>query len=293
MKKLNVLSLFVLAVFFTLAYTSCTEDPFVPEPKDPPSLSLVSGDSYIYSNAQVDPDANVTVKLKALKGTGDLRLLTIFENGSKLDLERIAGGVNSNPVLLPADDVAGFEKEITFRTQSDGESDYLFVLEDVNTLKDSVGFTLTLNQKTELNVNVDSIKVGNFKGPDNGSIDLQTGKAVPSDDESGDVQDIGWVDGSTDWAKRIKTKNGTEMAIPSDGLNWDEVASLEDIVEAYDASAKASVSGDISVGDIFLFKSPSATAGVYDYFIMKTLVVSESPGDNHDFYVFSLKGYKH
>lgn len=291
MKKLKLLSLFSLIVFFTLVYTSCTEDIELP-----PTITLLSGSSYIYSNAQVDPNANVTVNVKAEIGTGNLKLLTIFENDSLLALERISNGINGNPALLSSNDASGFEKEITFSTQNEGISDYKFVIEDVNGLKDSIGFTLTLNpvepEETPLNFNADSIKVGNFKGPDPGSIDLQTGTAVSSDDASGDVQDIGWVDGSTDWAKKIKTKNGTKMAIPATALNWDDVTTLEALTEAFDAGTKKDVSDDISVGDLFLFKSPSATAGKYDYFIMNTLVVYESSGDNHDYFVFSLKGYK-
>jgi len=293
MKKFNVFSLMLLAIFFMLFYSSCTEDPIVPEPNDPPTISMVSGDNYISANAQVDPDVNITVKVKAQKGTSNLKLLTVFENGSRLELERIAGGINSNPVLLPANETATFEKEITFRTQSEGQSDYVFVVEDDNALKDSAFITLTLNPRTEFNVRADTIKVGNFKGPDYGSIDLQTGKAVPSDDESGDVQDIGWVEGTNDWAKRIKVKNGTEMALPPSGLIYDDVKILEDIIEAYNAGSKAEVSGDINVGDVFLFKSPSAKAGEYDYFIMRTRFVHISPNDNLDYYIFSLKGYKH
>ncbi|HHH54807.1 MAG TPA: hypothetical protein ENK91_14180, partial [Bacteroidetes bacterium] len=191
MKKLNLFSILVLAAILTLGYTSCTEDLF------PPSITLESGDNYISSNAQVDPDANITVKVKATKGTDALNLFTIYENGTKLPLERITSGINANPALLSGTETDLFEKEITFKSQSSGESDYLFVIEDSGALKDSIGFTLTLNPKTELNLFVDSLKVGNFKGPDYGSIDLQTGTTVASSNASGDVQDIGWVEGTT------------------------------------------------------------------------------------------------
>ena len=167
------------------------------------------------------------------------------------------------------------------------------VIEDENGLKDSTGFTLTLNPlETQLNFSADSIIVGNFKGPDDESIDLQTGTHVSSDNANGDVQDIGWTDGTNDWAKRIKPKNNTEMVIPASGLVYGETNTLEALLDAYNAGTKAEVSGDISVGSVFLFKSPSATAGKFDYFIMNTLVVEESVGDNNDYYVFELKGYK-
>ncbi len=114
MKRTNYLLGIVFSVLIAISFTSCTEDPITPVDNDPPLVSLVSGVDYISTNAQVDPNANVTVKVKASVGTGDLKLLTIYENGDKLDLERINGGINGNPALLIGDDALGFEKEIIF-----------------------------------------------------------------------------------------------------------------------------------------------------------------------------------
>lgn len=293
MKRTNYLLGFVFSVLIAISFTSCTEDPIIPVDNDPPLVSLLSGVDYISDNAQVDPNSNVRVKVKASVGTGDLKLLTIYENGDKLDLERIKDGINANPALLVGDDALGFEKEIVFASQADGESEYIFEVEDVNGLTDEISITFTLNPPdTDLNFSADSIVVGNFQGPSKGSIDLQTGTPVSSSSTDGDVQDIGWAEGSTDWAKRIKPKNGTEMVLPAAGLVYDNVNTLESLLEAYNGGAVAGESGDVGVGSIFLFKSPSSTSGQFDYFIMNTLVVQESPGDNNDYYVFTLKGYK-
>lgn len=293
MKRTNFLLSFALSLLIAISFTSCTEDPITPIDNDPPLVSLVSGIDYISTNAQVDPNANVTVRVKAVVGTGDLKLLTIYENGEKLDLERISGGINGNPALLVGDDITGFEKDIVFAAQDDGVSEYTFEVEDVNGLTDDISISFTLTPpETELNFLAESIRVGNFQGPDKGSIDLQTGTPISSSSADGDVQDIGWVDGTTDWAKRIKPKNGTEMVLPVSGVVYDDVNSLEKLLATYDAGVVAGESGDVAVGSVFLFKSPSATTGEFDYFIMNTLEVNESPGDNLDYYIFSLKGYK-
>ena len=293
MKLTNLFYGLVLSVLFAVTFTSCEDDITLPD-NNPPKVTLVnSGTDVISSDATVDADVNVSVDVKATVGTGDLKLLTILENGEKLDLERITGGLNSNPAFFTAgsDDAKGFQKKISFRTQSEGISDYMFLVEDVNGLKDSVVITLTAVQKTELNFFVDSIVVYNFSGPYKGSIDLQTGTAVSSSNADGDVQDVG-ITGNGDWIKQIKPKNGAEMVVPASDFDFDAVSDLEGLVAAYGAGTVAT-EADVAVGSSFLFKTSSATSGQFDYFVLKTLDLHETTGDNKDYYVFTLKGYKY
>jgi len=292
MKLTNLFYGLVLSAVFAVAFSSCGDDITLPD-NNPPQITLVdSGTDVISSDATVDADANVSVDVKATVGTGDLKLLTILENGEKLDLERITGGLNSNPAFFTAgsDDAKGFQKKISFKTQSEGVSDYMFLVEDVNGLKDSVVITLTAVQKTELNFFVDSIVVFNFSGPYKGSIDLQTGIAVSSSNEDGDVQDVG-ITSNGDWLKKIKPKNGAEMVVPASDFDFDAVADLEGLLADYALGIVAS-EADVTVGSSFLFKTPSATSGQFDYFVLKTLDMHETTGDNKDYYVFTLKGYK-
>ncbi len=292
MKLTNLFYGLALSVLFAVAFSSCEDDITLPD-NNPPQITLLnSGTDVISSDATVDADVTVSVDVKATVGTGDLKLLTIFENGAKLDLERITEGVNSNPAFFTAgsDDAKGFEKKISFKTQSEGISDYLFLVEDVNGLKDSVVITLTAVKKTELNFFVDSIVVYNFSGPYKGSIDLQTGIAVSSSNEDGDVQDVG-ITSNGDWLKKIKPKNGAEMVVPASDFDFDAVADLEGLLTDYAVGTVAS-EADVTVGSSFLFKTPSATSGQFDYFVLKTLDMYETTGDNKDYYVFTLKGYK-
>jgi len=293
MKLTNLFYGLVLSVLFAVSFSSCGDDVTLPVDNDPPVVTLLdSGTDVISSDATIDADATVSVDLKATIGTGELKLLTILENGSNLDLERITGGVNSNPTLFAAgsDDAKGFEKKISFKAQSEGVSDYMFLVEDVNGLKDSVIITLTAVQKTALNFFKDSIVVYNFAGPYKGSIDLQTGTAVSSSEETGDVQDVG-ITTNGDWLKKIKPKNGAEMVVPAADFDYDAIEDLESLQAAY-SEGTVSSEADVTIGSSFLFKTASDTAGEFDYFVLKTLDMHENTSDNTDYYIFTLKGYK-
>ncbi|MEZ4906898.1 MAG: hypothetical protein R2771_04465 [Saprospiraceae bacterium] len=290
MKKINFIYGFVILAAFAISFASCTTDTGVP-----PTLSFGSGSSYISGDAQVDAGEYVTVKLNGTKGDADMNNLTIYEDGSQLNLARIEDGVNSNPVLLSGDDVTSFTKEITFTAQESGSSEYLFVLTDVSGLKDSVSFLLSLNPETAFNLEVTNLKVYNADGPAGyyGSVDLQKGVSVASDDTDGDVQDLGINNSSTGWAKTIEPENGTTMFIPPSSVDYDDVTSLEKLLEAMDASTQVSES-TVSVGDLFILKSPSPdNSQLYDYFILKTTEIHDDgqvgPGYNQDYYIFSLK----
>ncbi len=294
MKKQNflygILGVFMLSFFFT----SCLTD------QNPPVVSLLSGTDVLTSSGKIEPSSNFKVQVKGIKGDVNMKTLTIFENGSKLPLERIVDGLNANPALLTGTDVESFTKTITIKAQTTGISDYLFVVEDENLLKDTVMITLT--GSTAFNVNVASLKVYNADAPTGyfGSVDLQKGEAVASkDNPDGDIQDLGVKDVLTDgtWQKKIKPENGTEMVIPAGSVTYEGIDDLEKLLVAYAAGTKAT-EASVTVGKVFLFKSPSKTAGKFDYFIINTLQVNETPplgsgGDNLDNYIFALKGKKY
>ena len=295
MKRTNYLLGIVFSVLIAISFTSCTEDPITPVDNDPPLVSLVSGVDYISTNAQVDPNANVTVKVKASVGTGDLKLLTIYENGDKLDLERINGGINANPALLVGDDALGFEKEIIFTSQADGVSEYIFEVEDVNGLTDEISISFTLTPPdTDLNYFVDNILVYNADGPTDyfGSLDLQTGTAVGSSSADGDIQDLGLISGTTDWQKKIQPENGAIMLIPANDFNFENTTTLESLLSGFEAGTETT-EADVIKGNVYLIKTASSTAGEFDYFALKTKDLVETTIDNKDHYVFTLKGYKY
>jgi len=294
MKKINFLYAFLSVLLLTFVFTSCTED------KVPPTVSLLSGTDFLTSDGTIEPAANFKVQVKAIKGDVNMKTLTVFENGTKLALERIVDGLNANPALLSGTDAEAFTKAITIKGQNAGTSDYLFVVEDENLLKDTVEISLRIS--TSFNVNVANLKVYNADAPAGyfGSVDLQKGAAVASENNpDGDVQDFGVVDDLTDgtWQKKIAPENGTEMVLPLATADFDKIVDLETLIEAYNAGTKVTEAG-VTVGKLFLFKSPSAVSGKFDYFILKTLEVNETPpknqgGDNLDNYIFYLKGKKY
>jgi len=121
-----------------------------------------------------------------------------------------------------------------------------------------------------------------------GSIDLQNGKTVKSSSKDGDVQDLGLING--EWAKRIKPENGAEMVIPATDFDFASIDTKEALLDAY-ASGTISTETDVVLGNSYMFKVASDTAGEFDYFVLKTLEIKEV-NTNKDYYVFTLKGYK-
>lgn len=294
MKLTNLFYGLVLAGLFAVTFTSCGDDINLPENNTPPALSLLdSGTDVISTDATVDANTTVKVNLKATKGTGELKLLNFFENGELIDIDRIVDGIGSYTVSFAnsPEDKLGFEKEISFKAQEEGVSDYMFLVEDVNGLKDSVTITLTVVAKTALNYSIDSLVVYNADAPGGyyGSIDLHKGETVSSGSSEGDVQDLGLS--SNGWAKKIKPENGAEMVIPSADFDYDALDSFEDLTAAYN-NGTVSTETDVVVNGTYMFKITSETTGEFDYFVLKTLDIVETANDNKDYYVFSLKGYK-
>lgn len=288
MKKTNYLFGLVLSVLFAITFVSCDPDVDLPAENDPPVLELLSDGVSVDTTMEVNSD--FTVKLKAVVGTGALKTVTIYKDSEKLELESIKSGLNANPAVLFGDDQQGFEKEITLTLPGDEtSSEYSFFVEDVNGLKDSVYVTVTtVKPATLLNFSVTGIKVYNYSGPFKGSIDLQEGIAVSSSVAAGDVQDVGLVDG--DWAKKIKPKNGTEMRIPAAGVDFDSMETLQELLAAYDNGVVSS-EADVVEGSSYLFKTKEVN-GQSDFFILKNTEVHEVAGNNEDYYVFDLKGFK-
>jgi len=290
MKKTNFLFAFALTILFAMTFTSCEEDITPGAENDPPAISLLSGG--VTTDTTFEPSTDFTVKLKAIVGTGDLKLVTVYKDAEQLDLESIKSGLDGNPALLLGADQKGFEKEITITLPSEEvATEYSFFVEDVNGLKDSVYVIITTEKTaTPLNFFKNDIKVFNADAPVGyyGSIDLQTGETVSSSDENGDVQDLGLVNG--EWAKRIKPENGAEMRIPAEGVDFDSMESLQELLAAYDGGT-VSEEADVVEGASYIFKTKDVN-GQSDFFILKNTKVYEEDNSNKDYYLFDLKGFK-
>lgn len=287
MNKLIFSKFIIFFIAGIVIFSSCTQDAV------PPSLVLGTGTDYISGNSTVYGGTELKVQLKGTKADAEMKSLSIYENGSQLNLSRIVSGLNANPTVLTGTETTSFTKDVVFTAQTSGTSDYLFILEDASGSKDSVGFTITLKAETAFNVVNANLKVYNADGPTGyfGSVDLQAGATVASTSTSGDVQDFGINTSDTGWQKKIKPENGTEMYIPSGTVDFDKVTSLEKLVEVLNNSTKVT-EASVAIGKIFVFKSPSSLSGTYDYFVIKTLDLKETTSDNLDYYIFSLKGRK-
>lgn len=292
MKKTNFLFSALIAAALVFSFSSCTEDDIDPLA---PEISLQSGAELISADAFVDANSIVKVSVRAVKGTAPLKLLRIFEDNLSLNLERIVDGVNANPAaILSEADKSSFTYVISLKVHEEGTKEYKFEIEDENGLKANVVIALSVVPKTAFNINVPELIVYNADGPTGfyGAVDLQEGVAIASADDEGDVQDLGLVSGTSDWQKKIRGKNGTTMSLPVSGLEFDQIEDLEALMEAYGNGTEVQ-EADVTLNSVFLFKSPSQVTDKFDYFIMKTLEITETTDDNKDFYVFHLKGYAH
>jgi len=288
MKKGQIL-LFVISMILIVGMFSACE----PEPVDieSPSISLVAADGYISKDTILQKGQEFKVKVIATAGTNDIKLLAINENDVKISLDRIISGVNANPALVLGADAQGFEKEIGIMAQEEGLSKYTIYVEDVDGYTNGVSFTVT-EVFNSLDNEVGDLKVYNFSGPNFGSLDLQVPEVVSSSDPNGDIQDLG-IDTNlpvaTNWLKKIKAKNGAELFEPAEGLIYDDVNSKESLKAAVEAGTMKLVSDVLTVGSLYLVKTPSLEGTTSDYFLLRVDDIVVTSDNNQDYYLFTLK----
>ena len=126
MKNLSLFTYLLLAVAVIFTSTSCEED-------DP----LVLGPSVVVTNspsADITPGADFDVTISAAKGDANLKSLTIYEDGVKVDLGRIlvdGAAAGANPKLIVGADVDGFTWVITITAHTDASTrSYSFEVAD-------------------------------------------------------------------------------------------------------------------------------------------------------------------
>jgi hypothetical protein len=258
---------------------------------DPPTITLSQEDGYVFQDTSLEKGSIFKIKVTATPGTYDLYTLGINLNNEKLSLDSIEAGINGNPSLLLGDDVTGFTKEIEIRTQNEANSKYTVVIEDTEGYTDGVDFFIT-EVFTSFDTIASDLKVYNFSGPLNGSIDLQVPEVVSSSDPDGDIQDVG-IDINlpleTNWLQRIRPKNDCQLFQPAEGLTFDAVTSKEELKAAVEAGTERIESNTLSEGDIYLAKTPSLEGNTSDYFLLRVDEIFVEKTNNQDYYVFTLK----
>ncbi len=141
--KLTGVSLF-FAVFI---FTACEEGTTTTPGTDPPIVQFESGTDVITANASLSPSETFKVKISAIAGDSDLRSLTVYEDGTKVALDRVtfdhAG--SANPLLVTDSDKSGFTWTVTVEAHEDGSTrTYEFVIADEASQSASLTLDITV-----------------------------------------------------------------------------------------------------------------------------------------------------
>ena len=282
---------FLYLMLFILSgslFMACEPDPVNVED---PQISLSTEAGYIYKDTTLQRGEIFKVKVTAAAGTNNLKLMQINENDVKMALDRIISGLNSNPALTLNADAQGFTKEIEIQAQADGLSKYTFYVEDEGGYTNGASFVVT-DVYSGLDTVASGLKVYNFSGPLDGSIDLQVPKVVPSSDPKGDIQDEGInlnLPAATNWLQQIRPKNGAKLYKPAEGLAYDAIDSKEKLKAAVEAGTEVIRSQALKIGDIYLAKTASLQGTTMDYFLLRVDNIVIEADNNNDYYLFTLK----
>lgn len=318
LKMKTIMQKFILQVFGflllgTLLFTTaCSEDTTDPAANDvAPSASLLAGTGLVSANSQVDAGSIFKVQLKVLAGSNQLQSVTILEEGTKLATTRFSinnGAITSNnPFLLvgTAKDNATYDIAIKVHDGFQVTRKYTFQVTDEKLKTDEVSIDIT-TKGTELTELTGKL-LKNQDGPaGQGGLDLDTGESVGSvqvgQDTSfkrAEINDEGNVSMSNSkWRRVISPTNGAAVRyidkskLP-ETFSYENVKTQEEVIAAFDSGIKfTQVGGDfesneVKVGDTFTVKTADNR-----YFIIKVTNITETTGDNNDFYTFSIKKKK-
>ncbi len=273
---------------------------------DPPTLTL-SGSG---NSLTVHPATSFKISFTAAKGTADLALVGVLEDGVPVDVSRITSidngsgsvAINANPVAVPSSDVGGFSWDMFVRA-SDMEKTaiYSIILTDANGLSD----TITQEIVTEVpGTALDSIKtmlrLYNQGGPSGtGGVNLKTGESLGSADANAHLRD-GGLDlnkpAATNWRQLIgpgaatATLKKIDIDNQVEGFSYGSVDTKEAVRAAFDAETNVIPAGAFSdviqEGDMFVLET---TLGEYMLVRIDDIVITTGEGDNSDHYVLSVK----
>jgi hypothetical protein len=287
--KLTVLAL----VFSVFTFTSCEEEPTV-DPKGP-SISFVSEAGYLDGDAELQAGESFSVKVSLEQGDEALKTLTIWAGSDQLDVNdfTIVGVTSNNPLLIVGGADVIYDITIQAKDVVGDVTTYAFEVADdaSRTSEVSLAITIAAPLTTPTNVEYTAVVLNNFSGPSFGSLDLDTGVAVSSSSDDGDIQDKG-IDlaqpAATNWYQQISPKNGAAMRIPDAGqvenFSFENANTREMLEAAWDTGADATETAVLAVGDLFMVLIGE------DYYLVEVGEIFVDPAANGDYYKLNVKG---
>ena len=258
-----------------------------------PATVTFNGTSPVFANLNQFHLFNFSV----LKGSGNIITVEVKQAGitildaSRLEFEGV--GFTTNPNALASVYQVGFtSKNIGVRMPNvAGDYELTFIFGDEIGTESEVKVIAKVG--TALSLNKAGV-IFNFSGPNNGSLDLDTGDNLASSSTDSEIQDLGInndVDLSKNWLQQIKGENGTELRLLklNDQIEatyeFDNLSYKEEIVNKLWANGLAITSNSpkLQVGWIFAVKKGNK----YYAFEVKDIIVT--PNNNEDYYEFSIK----
>lgn len=244
------------------------------------------------SEISLEDPTTLEMKVNVVKGGAALKSIEIQEDGVAItDLTRIAYGeltnkFSANPMDIPTADVDGFTKSIYLKTHSEVTSKtYSVIVTDADGGKATGTVKISITgSSTPLTATYTGVKLYNKSGPNNGSVDLNTGTNVPSSSADRDIADTG-IDGNGNWNKTIVPVNGTDLRSLASGetTKYADVNDKETIVSLFNAGTSLSETGLLTVGSTY-----TALANG-EYFIFTVTSVNETNTDNKDYFELDIK----
>jgi hypothetical protein len=292
----------------TIFLSSCGEDV-----AEPAILTLNEGPTFVTSDSDVALGGSFTISLTGVKGSSPMKTITVEEDGTKLDLNRITflstGG--ANPLLLLNDNVDRFDYSVTIKAhETFGTKTYDFKVADEDGLVATkslkinvVGAAVTMREDLLLNQS----------GPaGQGALDLDTGKGSGADPNSdpnavnAEIRDEGVVNVLTDgtWKQQISGVNGSEVKYIKKGqsgisetFSFDNIKYKEEISPLWtngvaftekSTDGLRNVSAKVALGDIFIVKNGEK---YYLLTVKNIKITPEMTGEdrNKDSYTFDVK----
>ncbi len=315
MKMKNFFFLFALAGLFAVTFTSTGCGPDEPVVVGP-SLNLLSESPldqtpYFTTDFTINDTATyVPFGLEASKGSGDLKVLTIKDNGVNVSVDRLimkdlrtgnALTVN-NPFLLLGDLVNGFEIEVLIDVHDEyATHDYTFEVSDVNDKVATQTIAVTAEfGGTPIDMTLTGVLLNQAGPAGTGGLDLDdgTGTGTQPSDTNAEIKDNGIdlsLPNDQNWIRRISPMNGSEIRTPGNDFPSDfsfaDVATKEEIQAYFDGgkalpaenASNEPMSDVVEVGDIFFVLRDGR------YYLLEVTDITITPDDNGDSYTFNIK----
>ena len=319
------LSLFaIVAVALVFVTTGCKEDDTDPI-NFPADVILLQedptdGSLYFYEDFEVNDTATfVALGINAEKGTGALKSLTITQDGSNVDVDRLqmrdlrtgATITVNNPLLITGDNVDGFDFEILLNVHNEygTTANYSFNVGDENDLVGSASINITTTEPlTPLDMTIPGALL-NAAGPaGTGGLDLDTGDSTGSGDAAAEIRDLG-IDcaepNSSNWLGQIGTVNGADMKkvdpASIENFDFDTVDNKEIIEEAYSKGTELADGSTVNtsgcdavplsvtdvdapaVGDVYVVSANGT------YYMFEIVAINVTTDNNDDEYEVNIK----